>query len=177
MDWFQFILEIFKFTIPALVVFLVTHLTIKNFLDNDYQKKVLQLKKKGNAAVVPLKMQAYERLIIYMERINPSILLVRLTTSNMSALQLKNELLHTINEEYNHNVAQQLYVSPQAWRMIRVVREQLQHIINESYASLESNAKGVDLGKRILEVIIDTDEIPTDKAIDFLKKEFKLMFD
>src|SRR5688572_26556676 len=112
--WLTFFLETLKLTIPALAVFLVSYFTIRNFLDNDYQKKLLELRKTNNQSIVSLKMQAYERLILYLERINPSNMLVRLTTTSISAAHLKSELIHNINEEFNHNIAQQLYVSPQA---------------------------------------------------------------
>jgi hypothetical protein len=170
-------MEIFKLTIPALAVFFVSFYTLRQFLDNDYQKRLLELRRSTSQDLLPLKMQAYERLILYMERINPSNILVRLTHTGMSAQQLKTELIDSINEEFNHNLAQQLYVSPQAWKLIRIVKEQLINLINVSYKGLEANATGVDLSKAILDTIIRSEEIPTDKAIDFLKKEFKLMFD
>jgi len=176
--WLTFFLETLKLTIPSAAVVLATYFIIRHFLQNDYQKRQLELRKTNSGEVAHLRMQAYERLIIYMERINPSNLLVRLTTSTVSAAQLKHELVESINEEFNHNIAQQLYVSPQAWKIIRVVKEQLINLVNNSFHELnDPGAKGVDLSKKILDNIIKSEEIPTDKAIDFLKKEFKLMFD
>ncbi|MDX5468577.1 MAG: hypothetical protein LPK45_01960 [Bacteroidota bacterium] len=177
MDVLSFVLEVLKMTLPSLAVFLVTYFVLKQYLENDYQKKLLENRKENAGQLMPVKMQAYERMILYMERINPSSLLVRLTTAGMTATELKTVLTHTINEEFNHNVAQQLYVSPQAWKIIRVVKEQLLQIINECYHGLDPDAKGVDLSRAILDFMIRHEEVPTDKAIDFLKKEFKLMFD
>jgi len=177
MDWMSFILEIFKLTLPALAVFVVTFFILKQFFDNEYQKKLLDNRRSYASEIIPLKMQAYERMILFMERINPSSLLVRLTAPGMTAAQLKNELTSSINEEYNHNIAQQLYLSPQAWKLIRIVKEQLLGIINHCYAELDPNASGIDLSRAILDTMIRNEEVPTDKAIEFLKKEFKLVFD
>lgn len=177
MDWMSFILEIFKLTIPALAVFLVTFFVMKQYLDNDYQKRLLDMRRGRSGDIMPVKMQAYERMIIFLERINPSSLLVRHTVSGMSAQQLRHELTHAISEEYDHNIAQQLYLSPQSWKLIRVVKEQLLGIINQCYNELDANASGVDLSRAILDTMIRNEEVPTDKAIEFLKKEFKLMFD
>lgn len=177
MDWLSFALEVLKLTIPSIVVFLVSYYMLRQVLENDYQKKLIDLKRHSRNDIIPIKMQAYERMILFLERINPSSALVRITTASMTATQLRAELIHTINEEYNHNIAQQIYLSPQAWQVIKVVKEQVLHIISESYKTLPEGATGVDLSKTILELIIKSEEIPTDKAIHFLKKEFQLVFD
>jgi len=177
MDWMSFGLEIFKLTLPALAVFLVTYYVLKQYLDNDYQKRLLDTKRENAGQITPVKMQAYERMILYLERINPSELLIRLTSSDMSAGQLKSQLIHAINEEFSHNIAQQLYVSPQSWKLIRIVKDQLLMIISQCYAQLGPDASGIDLSRAILDTLIRNEEVPTDKAIDFLKKEFKLIFD
>ncbi len=177
MDWMSFVLEIFKLTLPALAVFLVTYYVLKQYLDNDYQKRLLDSKRDSAGQITPVKMQAYERMILFLERINPSELVVRLTTADMSSGQLKGQLTHAINEEFSHNVAQQLYVSPQSWKLIRIVKDQLIMIINQCYVEVGPDASGVDLSRAILDTMIRNEEVPTDKAIDFLKKEFKLIFD
>ena len=177
MDWMNLALEILKLTIPALAVFLVTYYVLKQYLENDYQKRALELRSKNGSTVIPVKMQAYERMVLYLERIHPSNILVRLTNPTQTAQQLKNDLLYAINEEYDHNVAQQLYISPQSWKLIRVVKEQMLQMINQCYLELDAGASGVDLSKAILDRIIKDEEVPTEKAIEFLKKEFKLVFD
>jgi hypothetical protein len=177
MEWMSFVLEIFKLTLPALAVFMVTYYVLKQFFDNEYQKRMIDQRKESAGLITPAKMQAYERMILYLERINPSVLLVRLTTANQTASQLKTELMHAINDEFNHNIAQQLYLSPQAWKLIRIVKEQLLQIVHQCYHDIDADAPAVDLSRAILDTMIRNEEVPTDKAIDFLKKEFKLIFD
>lgn len=170
-------LEIVKIILPAVVVFLVGYFTLKKMLDNHYENKLLEFRQQNRQGMLAPKIQSYERLTLYLERINPSNLLNRISNPVASASDYKNLLVHTISEEYNHNLAQQLYVSPQAWQLIKYVKQEMINIVNESLAKLDTKAKGADLSKAILEELIRREEVPTDKAINFLKKEFKLIFD
>lgn len=177
MDWTSFLLELLKLTIPALVVFLVTYLTMKQFLENDLRKKQLEQRRKNAGELNPLKVQAYERMVLYLERINPSAMLLRLNVAQLTASQLKSEMNHAISDEFNHNLSQQLFISPQGWKIIRMVKDQMIQFNNQCFEMLPEGSSGFDLSKLILETIVKNEEVPTDKAIDFLKKEFKLMFD
>lgn len=177
MDSLAIFIDIFKFIIPAVVVFLVSYFTLKKMLDNHYEQRLLEFRQQNRKGMLPAKIQAYERLTIYLERINPSNLLLRTNQPNATASAYKTFLITTINDEFNHNLAQQLYVSPQSWQVLKVVKDEMIRLINESLAKLDSNSMGVDLSKAILEEVIRREEVPTDKAINFLKKEFKLIFD
>lgn len=177
MDWANTILEILKYVIPALIVFIFCYLVLTKFLDSDFDKKSLELRNQNRATYTPVKMQAYERIIIFLERINPSNLLLRINRPSASAAQLKSELVQSVNDEFNHNLAQQLYLSPQAWGLTKLVKEEVIAIINHCYNELDRDATGMDLSKSILERMIKNEEMPSQKAIDFLKKEFKLMFE
>lgn len=171
------ILEVIKYILPALVVFFTIYLIMKNWLENDYNKRLFEFQSQNKSNMLPAKMQAYERLTLFLERINPPNLLIRLNKPFISALAFKQELIDTINEEFNHNVAQQLYVSHQAWNLIKVVKEEQISLIVNCYNKLEKNASGNDLSKAVLEEMIKREDAIVQKAIDFLKKEFKLIFD
>jgi hypothetical protein len=82
-----------------------------------------------------------------------------------------------INNEFNHNLSQQVYVSPQAWQIVRIAKEEMVNIINTAYTQLGPNSVGLDLSKAIFENMIQMEQIPTHKALDFLRKEFHLIFD
>jgi hypothetical protein len=126
--------------------------------------------------VQPLRMQSYERLILLMERMSPESLVMRIYQPGISATQLKTDLIADINTEFNHNISQQLYVSIQCWQMVRVVKEEMVNLINTAYVDSGHNAVGLDLSKSIFEQLIKMEEIPTHKALIFIKKEFDLMF-
>lgn len=177
MDALTIFLDIVKIILPTIVVFLVGYFTLKKMLDNHYENKLLEFRQQNRQGMLAPKIQAYERLTLYLERINPSNLLTRINDPSITAVEFKGILVHAINEEYNHNLAQQLYLSPQAWQLIKYVKEEMIRLMSESLAGLDSKASSVDLSKAILEEIIRREEVPTDKAINFLKKEFKLIFD
>lgn len=177
MDSLALFLDVLKYVLPAVVVFLVGYFTLKKMLDNYYEQKMLEFRQQNRSSMVPIKIQAYERLTIYLDRINPSNMLLRLNQPNIPAAAFKATLIATVNEEFGHNLAQQLYVSPQSWKLIKLVKERVIELINNSYATLDKTATSVDLSKAILEEMIRREEVPTDMAIDFLKKEFKLIFD
>ncbi len=177
MDWLDFTLDVVKIVLPSLAVFGAVYYVLKQYLDNEFRKSQLELRKHTRKDTMPVKMQAYERMILFLDRITPSNMVVRMTDPSHSAAQLKNTLVSAINEEYNHNIAQQLYISPQGWQVVKVVKDQVLAIISHCYKEMDSDAGAVDLSKAILDYIIKSEESPTDKGIDFLKKEFKLVFD
>jgi hypothetical protein len=169
-------LEITKYLIPALIVFIITYYQFKTFFESEYQKRSLDLKSEQLKTMQPLRLQAYERCILLMERMNPESLVMRTHKPGISASQLKLELIVAINSEFNHNLSQQLYVSAQAWQVIRVVKEETINLINTAYSDLGPTAVGLDLSKAIFEQLIKIEIIPSAKALNFLKKEFDLVF-
>jgi len=173
----SYILEMLKYILPATIVFLTVNFLLKNFFENEYQRRNLSLKAENIKLVTPIKLQAYERLVILMERMTPNSLIFRVTKPGISASKLKVELIQDIQSEFNHNVSQQIYVSPQTWQMVRVAKEEMINIINIAYSQLGPNAVGIDLSKAIFETMIQMDTIPTQNALDFLRKEFHLIFD
>ncbi len=176
-DYFTIVLELIKYFIPAIIVFMVVYFLLKNFFDNESQKRQLEIKIETNKVITPLKLQAYERLVILMERMTPNNLIFRVNKPGISASQLKLDLIEEIHNEFNHNVSQQIYVSPQAWQIVRIAKEEMVNIINTAYTHLGPNAVGLDLSKGIFETMIQMENIPTYKALEFLRKEFHLIFD
>jgi hypothetical protein len=173
---FAFFLDFLKYLLPALVIFLVVYYQQKAFFDDKYQKRMIDLRKEQEKTLLPLKLQAYERMILFIERISPESLVMRIHQPGISASQLKMDLIASINQEFGHNISQQLYVSAQCWQMIRVVKEEMINLINTSYANLGPNCEGIDLSKAIFEEIINLNDSPTHKALVFVKQEFDLMF-
>jgi phosphopentomutase len=82
----------------------------------------------------------------------------------------------SVNQEYMHNLSQQIYISNQAWNIIKVVKEEVIQLIHETYEQTSSDSSGIDLSKAIIDKMIADNSIPTSKAIDFLKAEINLYF-
>lgn len=171
------VLEVLKYIIPSLIILGVVHFLLKNFFDSEFQRRQMELKIENSKLITPLKLQAYERIVILMERMSPNNLVFRVSTPGISATQLKITLIEDINNEFNHNVSQQVYISPQAWQMVRIAKEEMINIVNTAYSGLGPNAVGLDLSKGVFELMMKMDNTPTNKALEFLRKEFHLLFD
>jgi hypothetical protein len=169
-------LEILKFTIPSLVVGFLVWLVIDRFVRSEESRRNLELRLKNQALFTPLRLQAYERLTLFLERITPANLIQRVSRPGLSASELQQLLVHEINAEFSHNMSQQIYVSHQVWTLTRAVKEQVVNMINIAYTRMPPTAKGIDLSKAIFAMLIEREENPTQKALDFLNKEVHLIF-
>lgn len=174
-SWLLF-LDLIRYTIPALVVFLVVYLTLKKLLDEDYKRKKLELDTKRSVELTPMKLQAYERLTIFLERIRLDNLVMRLAEPQLTATEFKHRLVSTVNEEFNHNVSQQIYISDQAWVIVKAAREDIINRIERAYKDMSEFSKGTDLGKAVLSGVMENKKDVVSSAILFLKKEIDLVF-
>lgn len=148
---------------------------MRQFLEEDYKKKLLGIKEKTAGIITPMKLQAYERLTILLERIAPENLVMTLSKPKQTAAELKQMINFQVSEEFNHNISQQIYISSQAWELIKLIREQVLHIVDVSYRNLPDTAKGTDLGKAIINELMNQKSHPTRSGIEFLKKEISLV--
>jgi len=107
----ELFLQILAYSIPALVVFVVVFFMLRKFTSEEDARRRYLLAKECQKTTIPVQLSAYERLVLFLERISPDSLLVRLQDSRLTALQYHASLLVDIRAEFEHNVAQQIYVS------------------------------------------------------------------
>jgi hypothetical protein len=103
-----------------------------------------------------MKLQAYERLILLADRIALPNLISRINQPGLSAREMQNLLIQNIRQEFDHNITQQIYVSPEAWDAIRNLKDQNMLIINQVASFLPESATGQDLNKNLLEMVMQT---------------------
>jgi hypothetical protein len=111
-----------------------------------------------NFNAVPLQLQAYERLVLLVERISLPTLISRITQPNLSAKEMQVHLIETIKQEFEYNASQQIYVSAIAWDAVRNLRDQNMLIINQVAGILPPDAAGNELAKKILDVIMQQED-------------------
>jgi hypothetical protein len=111
-----------------------------------------------SSSTKPLQLQAYERLVILTERVALPSLVSRANQPGLSAREMQLLMLESIRQEFEYNASQQIYVSPVAWQAVNNLKEQNMLIINQVAQTLPADAKGFDLGKKIMEVIIAQDK-------------------
>jgi hypothetical protein len=167
--------DILKMTIPALLVFLTAWVLIRNLIKNDQDKRRQELILQNSRTITPIKLQAYERIVLFLERISLESLLVRVNTPGMTTLQLHTALLTTIRSEFEHNLSQQIYMSPQAWEVVKNARSNMIKMINNEFEKAKNSDNAMELSKRLLESIMEMDVEPTRAAIDYLKGEIGRM--
>lgn len=163
--------DIIKITIPALLVFLTAWVLLRNLMKNDQDKRRQDLILQNSRTVTPIKLQAYERIILFLERVSLESLLVRVNTPGMKAAQLHSALLTTIRSEFEHNLSQQIYMSPQAWEVVRNARSNMIKIINSEFEKTKQSDNAMEFSKRLLESVMEMDIEPTRAAIDYIKGE------
>lgn len=176
MDTVQFFLDILKYMLPSVVVFFTAYFLLKNQSDETLAKMRMDIQRQNQNTITPIKLQAYERLTLFLERISPQQLILNHNQPGVGARLLKMQMTNAVQQEFNYNLSQQIYVSTQAWNVIKVVKEQVLALINESSEDLEENATGIDLSRKIIEKLMQSGEQPTDKGIAFLKAEVGLFF-
>ncbi len=170
------LLEILKFTIPALIVLAITYVIVNKVMEDHSNRLEMELRIKTASLLTPLKLQAYERMILFLERISPQNLISSFNDGTNTAKGLKHLMEASIYQEYNHNLSQQIYISNQAWKIIQVVKEEVVQLLHVSMNELDENATGIDFPKKIIDKMISQNNIPTVKAIDFIKAEINLYF-
>ncbi len=170
------LLEILKYTVPAFIVFLTTLVMLRGWSRNEDRQRKKEFNMHLADEILPVRLQAYERIILLLERIAPDSMILRLGRTDYSARQLQQELLTTVTSEYEHNLAQQTYVSNEAWEMVKAAKNQVINLINGTASELKPDASGPTLAKLILERLTELKNPPSQAAIDFLKQEVKTLF-
>lgn len=175
-QWFQVLLAL----LPSVVVFLTAFYLIRGMLQSRAQERnadwLAQIKKEDHKQALPLRLQAYERITLFLERISPGPLVLRVHKSHMTSQMLHAELLATIREEYEHNVTQQIYVSDRAWGQVKMSKEETLRIINIAYEQTGPSASGTALSQRVFEVASRLSHLPTQEALLAIREEVRKLF-
>jgi hypothetical protein len=162
--------------LSAAAVFITAYFVLKQFFLNEQKKSLLEIKMKNQQQLTPIRLQAYERLVLLLERISPNSIVLRVYQQGMSAFQLQSALIRNIREEFEHNLSQQVYVSTPAWELVRNTKEETIKLVNISASKLNDNATGTELSTLILEYSMQSTNSPGMKAIEYLKNEIRQLF-
>jgi len=149
---------------------------LKNDIQRFFNLKEIELNKESRAHLLPLRLQAHERLIIFTDRINPANLLVRLHQQGIEISTLQAGILNEVKSEYQHNITQQLYVDSITWNVVRKLKDDTIAMINNAVSGLPADANGIELSKAILTHMASIDENPYDLTIELIKKDIQQLF-
>ena len=129
-------IEILKYTFPAALMLLLTYLLLSNFVDNEEKRRQFYLRKDLQKKALPMRFQAYERIIVLLERISPNRLVLRVKPGNMDIGNYRKLLVNAVREEFDYNISQQMYVTDGAWNHVVNAKSQVVSLINKTTAEL-----------------------------------------
>ena len=170
------LLQIALIVIPSGAVLLTTIFFLRREASKEVMNMKAELKKQRQEYFLPSRVEAYQRAILLMERIHPNSLVMRLHNPGLPAKALQAEFLKAIREEYDHNVAQQLFVSPQGWQMVKNSKEETIKIINIAGNQMLATSTGMDLSAKIFELVAEIGQLPTEITVEYLKTELQELF-
>jgi hypothetical protein len=176
MNFLPILFDIIKYSIAGIVTVFAAIYLIKPYLERDEKIQLLEFRKTISNQTLPLRLQAYERLVLFIERVNPANMLIRLNATAYSAGELYTLVLEDLRAEYQHNVTQQIYVSSRAWAVIKHVKDDTLGIVNKAFKSLPDTATGLDLSKTVLGYLSQLEDNPYEIGAALMRKDLEELF-
>jgi hypothetical protein len=170
------LIEYGKILVPASLVLYAMYLMVRSLVYKELELKKLEIRSRSIETILPNRLQAYERMCLFLERMSPPNMLLRLNNQGYSAREFHKLLLDEIRNEYNHNVSQQIYMSENVWSMVKNAKEDLTILVNEASAAMGPEATSVDLARKIFELTLEKKVEPISHALSELKKEIQQTF-
>jgi hypothetical protein len=191
-------IDILQIGLPSLFLFLTTYFLVRGFLRNQNQslnaflvkeaeyrkveseRRTIELTKANKDITMPLRMQAYERMTLFCTRLEITNMLRRSTALDLSAKQLSIDLIFTVDEEYSHNIAQQLYMSEELWQIIQLAKLETLNILKNAKKSTDEKF-GADAGANeyidiLAAYLSENPQLGYIQALSAIKKEVSLLF-
>ncbi len=163
------ILELAFYTLPALITGGVAYYLFDSYFKDQQHTRRWLAQKENQKQALPLRLQAYERMALFLERINPAKLLIRVAPTSDDKVAYQNLLIHHIEQEFEHNLTQQVYITDECWTMILTAKNTIIQNIRKTTADT-SVVDADKLREKILSNLLQ-DEVATTVALAFLKSE------
>jgi hypothetical protein len=172
----ELVADLVKVILPAGLVLWAMYLTVSSFIKKDLVQKELEIKAETTKMLLPIRLQAYERMALFLERISPNNLLIRLNGQTPNVLYFQQLMLSEIREEFSHNLSQQVYMSDEAWTTVKNAMNETVALINLSAKDLSPDAPAIELSKRVFEIMMGKEVNPSDEALKVVKQEMRDSF-
>lgn len=168
------IVDLFMYMIPSLVVGILAYYFFKEHTKNEDGRRRYLLKKDLEVSALPLRLQAYERMALYLERISPNKLLVRVSPISSNKEDYEALLIQTIEQELEHNLSQQIYISDKCWSIISAAKNATIQLIRK--ASLLKKTESAEKLREVILTELMERRAPSDAALSFIKEEVGELF-
>lgn len=168
------IISYVAYLLPAIVVGVIAYFFFKGHTANEEGRRRYLVQKEAQKQLLPLRLQAYERITLFLERIDPNKLLVRVKPFSDAKDDYENLLVKNIEQEYDHNLTQQIYVSPECWNLVHAAKNATIHVIRQS--SMHEKEGNVDKMREWMLQHFMEEITPSQKALAYVKKEVSELF-
>ena len=168
------IIELIFNVAPALIVGAIAYYFFKMHTENEDNRRRFLLQKDLQKETFPLRLQAYERMALFLERIAPAKLLTRINPTSSNKADYEALLIATIEQEFEHNLSQQIYVSDQCWSITQAAKNATIQLIRK--ATLQEKT---DTANKLREVVLTElmeKSSPSSAALAFIKEEVSEMW-
>ncbi len=165
--------DLFKILLPSGLVLYGMYLMVSSFLRRQMESKLLELRINQVQITLPMRVQAFERLVLFLERITPNNLVLRLNSPELNSREFQQVLIMNIREEFNHNMVQQIYVTDRSWALLKTAMEDIIGIVNHAAQGVDPASPSINLAKEIFEILLSREQDPVAKAIRSIKDELK----
>ena len=168
------IIELVSYTLPTLIMGFVLYHFIELYTNNEKEKRNYLPQKDSKPDVLSLRLQAYERMTLFLERINPSQLLVRITPISDDKNDYANFVIAQIEQEFEHNLAQQIYISDECWSTITTAKNAtIQMLLMATKNAKISDAN--QLREVVLKELLNK-QSPSGAGLIFLRNEVRQLW-
>jgi len=174
MDYIGEIIEGVKYALPAVVTGYTTYYFLNRFFRYEEKKQFLASKENLKKTALPIRLEAYERLTLFLERIKPNQLLLRISPKGTDKFIYERALVQAITDEFEHNITQQIYITKETWSVILTAKNTTIQLIRQA-ARNEEIADTQKMREYILTQLLEK-ETPSDIALDYIKKEVRKVF-
>jgi len=168
------IISYFAYLLPAIVVGLVSYFFFKGHTANEEGRRRFLIQKEAQKNIIPVRLQAYERLTLFLERIDPKKILLRVKPFSKDLQEYETLLIQNIDNEYEHNLVQQIYITPECWNLINAAKNATIQVIRQ--ASMNEKVDDSDKLRAFLLNHFMDEVTPSHKALMFVKKEVSELF-
>ena len=169
-------IDILKFTIPSLVVLLSVWIVMRYLLRSEEEMWLWEMKKNTEKEVTPIRLRAYERLALLLERTEPEQLLSDLNLTQMTKAELEQRLLLNVRREWEHNMSQQIYVGDDVWAKVMKARDEIASFIHTMALQMPAESTTLDYAKVLMSAYRLNGTTPHQIAMEALKDEVRQMW-
>jgi hypothetical protein len=168
------VISYFAYLLPAIVVGLVAYYFFKGHTANEEGRRRYLIQKEAQNKILPMRLQSYERITLFLERLDPNKLLIRVKPFSEEISKYEELLIKNIEEEFDHNLTQQIYVSQECWNLVNAAKNATIHIIRQG-AMHQKDGTADTMREYLLRNFME-DITPSQKALVFVRKEVSELF-